>query len=116
MYFDVIFPMQLSEFIKSVNFVSNLKKNEEKKRKNYIFDLKIDFFRWKNIFLIYNKVYSDRSELDLSDEAVRIQKFQFYQKLWWKNNWKLPKLLPCGKAHIASIYVMEAICLYNVAL
>jgi len=45
MYFDVIFPMQLSEFIKSVNFVSNLKKTEEKKRKNYIFNLKIDFCR-----------------------------------------------------------------------
>ena len=44
MYFDVIFPMQLSEFIKSVNFVSNLKKTEEKKRKNYIFNLKIDFY------------------------------------------------------------------------
>jgi len=52
MYFDVIFPMQWSEFIKSVNFVSNLKKTEEKKRKNYIFNLKIDFFRWKNICLI----------------------------------------------------------------
>ena len=37
-YFDVIFPMQLSEFIKSANFVSNLKKTEEKKRKNYIFN------------------------------------------------------------------------------
>ena len=45
MYFDVIFPMQLSEFIKSVNFVSNLKKTEEKKRKNYIFNLKTDFYR-----------------------------------------------------------------------
>ena len=50
--FDVIFPMQSSEFIKSANFVSNLKKTEEKKRKNYIFNLKIDFYRWKNIFLI----------------------------------------------------------------
>ena len=34
MYFDVIFPMQLSEFIKSVNFVSNLRKTEEKKGKD----------------------------------------------------------------------------------
>ena len=45
MYFGVVFPMQLSDHIKSVNFVSNLKKTEEKKRKNYIFNLKIDFFR-----------------------------------------------------------------------
>ena len=47
MYFDVIFPMQLSEFIKLANFVSNLKKTEEKKHKNYIFNLKIDFYRRK---------------------------------------------------------------------
>ena len=45
MYFDVIFPMQLSEFIKSVNFGSNLKKTAEKKLKNSIFHLKIDFYR-----------------------------------------------------------------------
>ena len=32
MYFDVIFPMQLSEFIKSVNFGSNLNKKLHKKK------------------------------------------------------------------------------------
>ena len=43
MYFDVIFPMQLSESIKSVNFGSYLKKTAQKKRKNSIFHLKIEF-------------------------------------------------------------------------
>ena len=33
--FVVIFPMQLSEFIKSVNSGSNLKKLHEKQKKNY---------------------------------------------------------------------------------
>ena len=66
--------MQLSEFIRSVNFGSNMKKTAWKKRKNLILHLKIDFFKWRNIFLIYNKVYSDRSELDLSNETIRIQK------------------------------------------
>ena len=51
MYFKLIFPMQLSEFIKSANFVSNLKKPEEKTRKNYIINIKIDFYRSKNILL-----------------------------------------------------------------
>ena len=45
MKFDVIFPVQLSEFIKAVNFGSNLKKNYIKKRKNLIFHLKIDFYK-----------------------------------------------------------------------
>ena len=46
MDFDVIFPVQLSEFIKSVYLGSNLKKkNCIKKRKNLIFHLKIDFYR-----------------------------------------------------------------------
>ena len=45
MYFNGIFPMQLSEFMRAVNFGSNMKKTEEKKRKNYIFTLKIDFYR-----------------------------------------------------------------------
>ena len=34
MYFNVIFPMQLSEFMRAVNFGSNMKPN-----------LKIDFYR-----------------------------------------------------------------------
>ena len=43
----------------------------------------------KKYFLVYNKIYSDRSELDLSNETIRIQKFYFSRKLWWKNclNW-----------------------------
>ena len=41
----------------------------------------------KKYFLIRNKVYSDRSELDLSDASIVIQNFYFSQKLWWKNWW-----------------------------
>ena len=33
--FDVIFPMQLSEYVKSVNFRSNLKKMHTKPKKIY---------------------------------------------------------------------------------
>ena len=31
--------------------------------------------------------------------TIRIQKYRFSQKLWWKNFWKLTKLLPCGNDH-----------------
>ena len=53
----------------------------------FIYYLKIDFYGWKNIFLICNNVYLDRSELDLSDTTIRIQNFYFCRKLWWKNWW-----------------------------
>ena len=60
-------------------------KNCIKNFKMFIYYLKIDFYGWKNIFLICNNVYSDRSELDLSDTTIRIQNFHFCRKLWWKN-------------------------------
>ena len=41
---DVVFPVQLSEFIKSVKFGSNLKKIAQEKTKNLIFHIKIDFY------------------------------------------------------------------------
>ena len=79
--------MELSEFIKSVNFGSNMKKTAYKKWKNLILHLKIDFFKWKNIFLIYNKLDSDRSELDLSDETVRNSNFvKSYDEKTTENN------------------------------
>ena len=46
---------------------------------------------------ICNKIYSDRSEVDLLDETMRIKNFYFSRKLWWKNYWKLPKMLRCRK-------------------
>ena len=81
MYFNVIIPMQLSEFIRSVNFGSNMKKTAKKKRKNLILHLNIDYFKWRNICLMYNKVDSDRSELDLSDDTIRIQDFYLNRSL-----------------------------------
>ena len=46
MDFDVIFPIQLSEFIISLNFGRTLKKNNAKiKQKDLIFHLRIDFYR-----------------------------------------------------------------------
>ena len=45
MKFNEIFPVQLSDFIKSVNFGRNLKKTAQKKRKNLIFYIKIDFYK-----------------------------------------------------------------------
>ena len=50
MDFSVIFPMQLSEFIKSVNFGSNLKKNYKKKPKNSYISHKNEFLCEKLIF------------------------------------------------------------------
>ena len=44
-------------------------------------------------------MYSDRSQIDLSDGTIRIKKFRLSRKLWWKNCWKLTKLLPCGNDH-----------------
>ena len=40
--FDVIFPIKSSEFIKSLNFGGNSKKNEKYES---FFDLKIEFYR-----------------------------------------------------------------------
>ena len=42
--FDVIFPIQSSEFIKSSNFTSNLKKKMLKKHKIFYFSPKNDFY------------------------------------------------------------------------
>ena len=42
--FYVIFPIQFSEFIKTVNFGSNLIKTARKNIKKIIFHLKIDFY------------------------------------------------------------------------
>ena len=67
--------MQSSEFIKSLNFESNLKKLEKKTCN--IFHLKIDFYRKKK--LISNRIYSDRIELD-----VRIPKFPFQLEVMMK--------------------------------
>ena len=87
-----MFPVQSSEFMKLLNFGSNLKKKlQEKKLKNFICHLKINFYRI--FFLIWNRLYSDKTELDLSDGTIRIQYFRFTLELWWKNCWKLQKLL-----------------------
>ena len=59
----------------SVNFRCYLKTKCMKNLKMLIFYIKIDFYRWKNIFLICYKVYSDRSDIDLSDPTIRIQNF-----------------------------------------
>ena len=45
MYSNVFFPMQLSEFITSVNFVSNLKKKVKEKTHFFsFFNINIDFY------------------------------------------------------------------------
>ena len=62
--FDVIFPIQSSEFTEALNFGSDLKK---KCNKTYIYSPKIDFYEYKNIFRILSQVDFDRSEFDLSD-------------------------------------------------
>ena len=64
--------MPSSKFIKSLNFGSNLKITATK-NKNKHFSPRNGFLYRKNIFLFWNMVYSDRSELDLTDETIRIQ-------------------------------------------
>ena len=49
----------------------------------------------KNMFYIINKVYSDRSEIDISDTTIRIQNFRFSRKLLWKTD----EITTFGKAH-----------------
>ena len=51
------------------------------------------------ILTIISRFSSIRYELDLSDETIRIQNFQFNRKLWWKNCWKCPRLLRYQKKH-----------------
>ena len=74
-------------------------KNCKENLKYFIFHLKIDFYIQENILLIWNTVYPDRSELNLSDRTMRIQHFYFSQIIWWKNCGKLPKLLRCRETH-----------------
>ena len=47
--FDVIFQMQSSEFTKSLNFVSNLKKSAKKNLKFFLLKIEFDLF----ILLLY---------------------------------------------------------------
>ena len=58
----MIFPMQLSEFTKSLNLQT---------LQIFIFHLQINFHRHIHIFSILNKIYPDRSELDFSDEEFK---------------------------------------------
>ena len=67
--FDVVFPIQSSEFIKLLNFENKLKKAAKKPT---IFQLKTDFYRFINIFYILNRVYCNSSQLDVSYETIRI--------------------------------------------
>ena len=67
--FDVHFPMHSSEFTKSVNFGSNLKKIQQK---ILFFSPKVDFMNKNIFFQVENMDDSDRSESDLSDETIRI--------------------------------------------
>ena len=75
MDFDTIFPLQSSEFIILLNFGSHLEK------KNSFVTYKLIYIDKKIVFSISNKVHSDRSELDLSDETIRIQNFSLGRKL-----------------------------------
>ena len=48
--FDVIFPIESSEFIKLLNFGSNLKKTARKNLKKLTFYLKMDFHTLQEYF------------------------------------------------------------------
>ena len=78
--FDVNFP--ISEFTNSLNFWKYFEKDWKKKLKNFDFHLKFEFIDNKYIFnhtFNFYSVYSNRSELDLSDETIRFQNCPFSQ-------------------------------------
>ena len=83
-----------SDAIIGIYKITELRKYIEKKIFIYLYILH------KNILWIWNILFSDSSELDLFDETIRIPIFHFSRKLWWKNCWKLPKLLRFRKTHI----------------
>ena len=64
---------------KSTDFELWVSKNLNLSLKNWF--LQIHFLK------IWNRVYSDRSELDHSDGTIRFQNLKFGRKLW-KNCWK----------------------------
>ena len=52
-HLDVVFPIQSSEFIKSLSFESNLKEKNARKNQNiFIFHLEIDFYDIKKKYSI----------------------------------------------------------------
>ena len=68
--------------MKSLKFGSNLKKkNCKKKPKNFHFSLQNLFSSVKEYIFNLNSVYSDRYELDHSDETIIIKNFHFSRKL-----------------------------------
>ena len=93
--FDVFFRCNHRHLKISLNFGGISRKKCNYKFKTIIFHLKIDFYRWENIFYILKRIYSDRPGLDLSDLALVLlsfrswifylfQSFPFSRKLWWK--------------------------------
>ena len=52
---------------------------------------------------VTNRIYSDRSELDLSNETIKIRNFHYSQKLCWKNCWKLPKCYVSEKRMVSKL-------------
>ena len=69
--FDVIFPIQSSEFIKSLNFGGNLKKKLQKIPTFLYFSTKNWFFMDKKNWILI-RLYSDISGLDLLDDTFKI--------------------------------------------
>ena len=60
--------------MRSVKLRNNVKKTARKVQQIFIFHLNIDFYKEEDIFVIWNRVYSDKCKLDFSDETIRILK------------------------------------------
>ena len=86
--------MKPSDVKISILVASYDEKTSENYRNCYVAEKQIDS-KQLNITILY----FNRSELDLSDETIRIQNFHFSKKLRWKNCWKIPKCLRCREAH-----------------
>ena len=52
-------------------FGKNGRKKLQQNLKKSFFHIKMDFNKYKNIFINLNRVESDRCDIDLSDETIR---------------------------------------------
>ena len=48
-------------------------------KKSTFFYVKTDFYKGKNIFLIWTRIYSDRFDLDFADETIRSKNFHLVE-------------------------------------
>ena len=97
--FDVFFFRYNHRNLQNWSTFQVIGKKLKKKPTIFPFSSKNWLLWMQKMFLNYNRAHSDRFVLNLSVETIRIQNFNLSQKSWWKNCWKISKLLCYRKAH-----------------